>query len=172
MLVIGAETASKAFAEACYGQRLDFVGITDHNFQSKGFIPHLQTAFDEIEREFSHKITLFPGFEFEAAGVGKGVHVLCFFEPGTDLAKLDSILTECGVGYPRVNAAKQLEKSDKNLKDILRIAQEKHGGIVIMPHAMTAFSTTIRYRNGCNFSRRVKVFVGLARYFEVAAGRG
>ena len=127
--------AAKAFAEACYQQRLDVVGITDHNFLSKDFIPHLQTAFDEIDREFSHKITLFPGFEFEAAGVGRGVHVLCLFEPGTDLTRLDSILTECGVSYPRVNAAGQLEKSDKNLKEILRITQDKYGGIVIMPHA-------------------------------------
>ena len=127
--------AAKAFAEACYEKGLDVVGITDHNFLSKDFIPHLQTAFDEIEREFSHKITLFPGFEFEAAGVGRGVHVLCLFEPGTDLTRLDSILTECGVSYPRVNAAGRLEKSDKNLKEILRITQDKYGGIVIMPHA-------------------------------------
>lgn len=127
--------AAKTFAEACYRQRLDVVGITDHNFLSKDFIPHLQTAFDEVERKFSHKTTLFPGFEFEAAGVGRGVHVLCLFEPGTDLTRLDSILTECGVSYPRVNASGQLEKSDKNLKDILRITQDKYCGIVIMPHA-------------------------------------
>ena len=129
--------AAKAFAEACYQQRLGVVGITDHNFLSKDFIPHLQAAFNEIERDFSHKITLFPGFEFEAAGVGRGVHVLCLFEPGTDLTRLDSILTECGVSYPRVNAAGQLEKSDKNLKEILRIIQGKHSGIVIMPHAIS-----------------------------------
>ncbi|SDW36946.1 TrlF family AAA-like ATPase [Nitrosomonas communis] len=127
--------AAKAFAEACYRQELNVVGITDHNFLSKGFIPHLQSAFEEIEREFNHKITLFPGFEFEAAGVGRGVHVLCLFESDTDLTRLDSILTECGVTYPRVNAAGQLEKSDKNLKEILRIIQTKYAGIVIMPHA-------------------------------------
>ena len=127
--------AAKAFAMACYHQQLDVVGITDHNFQSKNFIPILQAAFADIEHEFNHRITLFPGFEFEAAGVGRGVHVLCLFEPGTDLTQLDSILTECGVRYPRVNSAGQLEKSEKNLKDILRITQEKFGGIVIMPHA-------------------------------------
>ena len=129
--------AAKAFAEACYYTDLDVVGITDHNFLSKDFIPHLQSAFDKIEREFSHKITLFPGFEFEAAGVGRGVHVLCLFQPDSDLAKLDSILTECGVGYPRLNAARQLEKSDKNLKEILRIVQSKYTGVIIMPHAMS-----------------------------------
>lgn len=137
-LVVGQEAdAAKAFAEACYCSGLDVVGITDHNFLSKDFIPHLQSAFDEIEREFSHKITLFPGFEFEAAGVGRGVHVLCLFEPNSDLARIDSILTECGIAYPRVNGASQLEKSDKNLKEILRIVQTTHRGIVIMPHAMS-----------------------------------
>lgn len=40
--------AAKAFAEACYQQRLDVVGITDHNFLSKNFIPHLQAAFDGL----------------------------------------------------------------------------------------------------------------------------
>lgn len=128
-------SAAKAFAEACYQQGLDVVGITEHNFLSKNFIPHLQKAFDEIERALKHKITLFPGFEFEAAGVGRGVHILCLFEPGTDLNQLEAILTECGVRYPRVNATGQLEKSDKNLKDILHITQGKFGGIVIMPHA-------------------------------------
>lgn len=128
--------AAKAFAEACYQTGLDVVGITDHNFLGKDFLTYLKTAFDEVERDFNHRITLFPGFEFEAAGVGRGVHVLCLFEPNSDLDLVDSILTECGVGYPRVENG-ELKKSDKNLKDILRIVQNKHGGIVIMPHAMS-----------------------------------
>ena len=129
--------AAKAFADACYMAKLDVVGITDHNFLSKDFIPYLQSAFDDIEREFSHKITLFPGFEFEAAGVGRGVHILCLFEPNSDLALVDSVLTECGIAYPRLNGSGQLGKSDKNLKDVLQIVQTKRGGIVIMPHAMS-----------------------------------
>lgn len=132
----GQEATAKVFADACYQQHLDVVAITDHNFLSKDFIPYLQTAFNEIEQNFRHKITLFPGFEFEAAGVGKGVHVLCLFDPKEDLTKIDSILTECGIRYPRKNTAGQLEKSDKNLKDILHIIQEMHGGLVILPHAM------------------------------------
>lgn len=132
----GQESIARAFADACYRQHLDVVAITDHNFLSKDFIPYLQTAFSEIEQNFNHKITLFPGFEFESAGVGKGVHVLCLFDPKEDLIKIDSILTECGISYPRTNATGQLEKSDKNLKDILHIIQNKYGGIVILPHAM------------------------------------
>src|SRR5690554_2159223 len=128
-------SAAREFAQACYQQGLDVVGITDHNFLSHDFIPHLMSAFKEIEREHGHRTTLFPGFEFEAAGVGRGVHVLCLFEPGSDLEKLDNILTECGVSFPRINPNGQLVKSDKNLKDIIRLVQETHSGIVIMPHA-------------------------------------
>ena len=129
--------AAKAFAKACYKARLDVVGITDHNFLSKDFLPFLQKAFVEIEQQYGHKITLFPGFELEAAGVGRGVHVLCLFNPNSDLAQVDSILTECGIRYPRKNNQGQLEKSDKNLKEILHIVQTKYGGIVIMPHALS-----------------------------------
>lgn len=129
--------AAKAFAEVCHKKGLDVVGITDHNFLSKNFIPLLQAEFDDIERKYQHRIILFPGFEFEAAGVGRGVHILGLFEPRTDIDKLDSILTECGISYPRVDNMGQPQKSDKNLKDILHIIQNIHGGIVIMPHALS-----------------------------------
>jgi len=129
--------AAKAFAEACHQAGLDVVGITDHNFLSKGFLPHLLVAFDEIEQEFGHKIMLFPGFEFEA-DVGKGMHVLCLFEPGTDFDEIDHILTECGVGMPRVERSR-LAKSKKRLPDIINIVQKPNSqgvwrGIVIVPH--------------------------------------
>ncbi len=129
--------AARAYAEDCYLAGLDVVGVTDHNFLSKGFIPHLKSAFDEFESEFGHKITLFPGFEFETAGVGRGVHVLCLFEPNSDLQWVQSVLIDCGVAYPGVNQSGDLFKSDKNLKKILQVVQRKHSGIVILPHAMS-----------------------------------
>ncbi len=129
--------AAKAFAEACYEQRLDVVGITDHNYLSKDFITHLQSEFDEIEKRHKHKITLFPGFEIEA-DVGKGMHVLCLFEPGTSADDIDHIVTECGVGRPRIEAG-QLAKSTQRLPEILKIVQKPNTdgswrGIVIVPH--------------------------------------
>ena len=131
------EEAAKKFAEACHKKRLDVVGITDHNFLSKDFIPHLQAAFDDIEREYQHRITLFPGFEFEA-DIGKGIHVICLFEPGTATEEIDHILTECGVRRPRIENG-LLAKSTKRLPDILDIVQrpKQDGlwrGIVIVPH--------------------------------------
>lgn len=129
--------AAKAFAEACHKKGLDVVGITDHNFLSKDFIPHLQAAFDDIEREYQHRTTLFPGFEFEA-DIGKGIHVICLFEPGTATEEIDHILTECGVRRPRIENG-LLAKSTKRLPDILDIVQrpKQDGlwrGIVIVPH--------------------------------------
>jgi len=135
-LVEGEEQeAAFEYAEACYQSGLNVVGITEHNFLNRDFLIFLKRAFDNLYEKYAHRVTLLPGFEFEAAGVGRGVHILCLFEPDTSLEKLDSILTECGVGVPRIKPNKQLEKSDKNLKDILRIVQDKHSGIVIMPHA-------------------------------------
>lgn len=137
-IVPGQEAAAaREFAVACHQTGLDVVGITDHNFLSKDFLPHLQKAFENIERVFSHKITLFPGFEFEA-DVGKGMHVLCLFESGTGVDDIDHILTECGVGRPRIEG-ERLAKSTKRLPEILNIVQKSNPdgtwrGIVIVPH--------------------------------------
>lgn len=125
------------YARACYEAELDVIGITDHNFLSKGFIPELRAALDRLESEYGRHITLFPGFEFEA-DVGKGIHVLCLFEPDTDLDSIDHSLTDCGVAHPRVRNG-VLEKSTKRLPEILNIIQRarvdgKWRGIVIVPH--------------------------------------
>lgn len=137
-IVFGQESQSATeFAEACHRTGLDVIAVTDHNYLSKDFLPYLKDALAEIEHKHGHKITLFPGFEFEA-DVGKGMHVLCLFEPDTDLLCIDHILTECGVFLPRVLAGR-LQKSVKRLPEILGIIQkgnEQSGwrGIVILPH--------------------------------------
>lgn len=130
------EEAAQRFAEACHQAGLDLVGITDHNFLSKDFIPYLRKAFKEIERKQGHRITLFPGFEFTSTGVGKGVHILCLFEPETDLDEIGTVLVECGVSFPK-NKAGGLATSERSLKEILGIVQDKHSGLVIMPHALS-----------------------------------
>ena len=137
--------AAKDFAEACYQQKFDIIAVTDHNFLSKDFIPHLLAAFKDIERNFNHKITLFLGFEFEA-DVGKGIHVLCLFETtGISIEKIgrftnniDHILTLCGVEGSRIKDGR-LTKSIKRLPEILNVVQKRNQdgawqGIVIVPH--------------------------------------
>jgi len=132
------EAVAYNYALACYEAGLEVVAITDHNFLSKDFIPLLKRAFRKIKDEAGHEIIAFPGFEFEAAGVGRGVHVLCLFEPERELEEIDHVLTQCGVGFPRVNSG-VLAKSSKGLEEILSIVQKPgHNGavqgLVIMPH--------------------------------------
>ena len=126
--------SARAFAEACYDLGLDVVGLTDHNFLSINYIPYLQDAFNEIYKLHNHRIHLLLGFEFEAAGVGKGAHVLCLFEHNTSTRTIDKILAECGINHA-FDTNGVLAKSDINLKEALKIVQDKYKGIIIMPHA-------------------------------------
>jgi len=128
---------ARLYAMACHEAGLDIIAITDHNFLSKDFIPLLQDALKNIEREFSHRITLFPGFELEAAGVGRGVHVIGLFEPNMPIDQIDATLTECGVGVPRIRENGRFEKSQDHLNKILHIVQNTHKGLVILPHCMS-----------------------------------
>src|SRR5699024_4662319 len=77
------QEAANEYAEACYEAGLDVVGITEHNFLNRDFLQYLKIAFKSLQGKYGRKITLLPGFEFEAAGVGRGVHILCLFEPDT-----------------------------------------------------------------------------------------
>ncbi|MBK9123543.1 MAG: AAA family ATPase [Chloroflexi bacterium] len=131
------EKVAEDYARACYEAGLDVIGITDHNFQSKEFIPILRSALDRLAGEYERRITLFPGFELEA-DVGKGIHVLCLFDPDTDLDTIDHVLTECGVSKPRVNKHGPA-KSTHRLPEILKTIQKTQDdgtwrGIVIVPH--------------------------------------
>lgn len=131
--------AARAYMRRCYEVGLEAIAITDHNYLSKSFIPLLQEAIHELTGEFGYRMVLFPGFEFEA-DVGKGVHVLGIFEPDANLEELDHLLTECGVGYPRVQGG-VLSKSTRRLPELLKCIQQvspdgKQRGIVVMPHAL------------------------------------
>ena len=125
------------YARACYEAGLDAVAITDHNLLSKSALPDLVKAFAALASEFRRGITVFPGFEFEA-DVGKGMHVVCVFEPGTCPDRLDHLLTECGVGQPRSTGG-NFTKSTKRLPEIVEIVQRpdptgRQQGVVIVPH--------------------------------------
>jgi len=131
------QEAAEQFARACYESGLDIIGVTDHNFTSKDFISHVKTALEDLATEFGRHITMFPGFEFEA-DVGKGMHVVCLFEPNADFDEIDHILTECGVDYNRVSDGTPA-RSTKRLPDILDVVQKPDSsgrwrGLVIVPH--------------------------------------
>ncbi|MEW6220227.1 MAG: TrlF family AAA-like ATPase [Thermodesulfobacteriota bacterium] len=133
-----AETA-EAYIRQCYEARLEVIAITDHNFAAKAFLPHLQRAAESLAPQYDdRRITLFPGFEI-TANVGKGMHVLALFEPGTDLEKIDHTLTLCGVPMPRSKGDGSHEPSTEGLAHIIKTVQTKDAqgrleGVVICPH--------------------------------------
>ncbi|MDL1964805.1 MAG: hypothetical protein LWW98_10855 [Deltaproteobacteria bacterium] len=93
----GNESDNQAVAEVyikrCYEFGLEVIAITDHNFASKDFIPHLRQAISDLARNYGYRIILFPGFEV-ASPVGKGAHFLCIFNPDSNLETIDSRLTQ------------------------------------------------------------------------------
>jgi recombinational DNA repair ATPase RecF len=132
------KTAAENYIRRCYACGLEMIAITDHNFSSKGFIPHLRKAIDDLSGTYGYKIILFPGFEI-TADVGRGMHVLALFEPHADLETIDHILTNCGVPMPRKNANGTHISSIKRLPEIIQEVQKKDNngylkGIVICPH--------------------------------------
>ena len=129
--------AAEQFVRRCYEERLEVIGITDHNFASRSFIPLLQRAAAQFDAEFGYELAILPGFEFQA-DVGKGLHVLCIFDSSADLEVVDRILAECGVPAERFHSGDPLP-STKRLPEILDAVQQKHDGryrgIVICPHS-------------------------------------
>lgn len=134
------QQGAEKFIRRCYETGLEVIGITDHNFASKDFIPMLQEAITELAPVYGYTITLFPGFEIYA-DVGRGVHVLALYDPDTDLDLIDHALTECGIGYPRFVGGEPV-KSTKRLPDILEVVQRRDSsgrmqGVVICPHSQS-----------------------------------
>ncbi len=133
-----AEAAAEAYIRRCYEEELEVIALTEHNFVSKRHIPMFQQKAKELSKEFGYELVIFPGFEF-TANVGKGIHVLAIFEPGSDLEHIDHILTECGVPIPRQTGSGQHQPSTKSLTEIISVVQaatEKGGkrGLIILPH--------------------------------------
>lgn len=133
--------AAETYIRKCYEEKLELIAITDHNFFSKNFIPHLQGAASRLADEFGYSLVVFPGFEI-TANVGKGLHLLGIFPPDRDLDDIDHVLTECGVSRPRQKPNGTHIPSTKNLDDILKVIQTRDDqgalqGIVILPHSQS-----------------------------------
>ena len=97
---------------------IDVIAITDHN--SVADVPRF------VEEAQGRQLTIFPGFEVAST---EGVHVLCLFEPGTEVEKLNRVLGELGVH----NTDPSAELCEKTFSDVLEI-MEKHDGLTIAAH--------------------------------------
>ena len=132
------DLTAEMYIRRCYECGLEIIGVTDHNFLSKSFLPELQNAIDRLSAEFDYKIILFPGFEINA-DVGRGMHMLALFEPSINLEEIDHVLTNCGVPMPRHKTDGTHESSTKRLPEIIKEVQKKDEnghlkGIVVCPH--------------------------------------
>ena len=75
-----------ALIEACQEQKIDAIAVTDHY--------RVRSSASLIECSKAAGIIVFPGFE---AVTKDGVHLLCLFDPETDLNELERTLGACGI---------------------------------------------------------------------------
>jgi energy-coupling factor transporter ATP-binding protein EcfA2 len=129
---------AEEFIRNCYESGLELIGITDHNFASKSFLPRLRDAIKRLSAQYGYAILIFPGFEINA-DVGRGMHVLALFELGSDLEEIDHVVSNCGVPMPRQKSDGTQQSSTKRLPEIIQVVQKPDAngylkGIVICPH--------------------------------------
>jgi ABC-type enterochelin transport system ATPase subunit len=138
------EEDAELYIRRCYEFGLEAIAITDHNRISEGFLTHIRQAIDRLANEFGYEIILFPGFEV-AGPIGKGAHLICLFEPGSDLGHVDSRLTQLGLppdhrfdgkdplpvsGDITFNKLLGIVQDDKNLPGICIAAHPNDSGVM------------------------------------------
>lgn len=80
---------NQAIIEACKNDTIEVIAVTDHYRigESRQLVKDAETA----------GLVVFPGFE----AVSKdGVHFLCLFSPGTDIASIERKIGDCGIHDP------------------------------------------------------------------------
>jgi len=123
------------YLAACHAAGLELIAVVDHNFAStpdSSLLSILNELNEEVaacqERE---PLVIFPGFEIEAK-VGKGVHLVCIFDPETTLREVDDAASKL---LPRVRFdGPEPRPSDCDLQEVIQTVQEDFGGIVIAAH--------------------------------------
>lgn len=73
-------------------QKIDILGITDHNNTS--WIQHIQEAAEEL---YPDSLIIFPGVEVGANEGKRQVHFLALFNPHTDPAHIDHFISSLGL---------------------------------------------------------------------------
>lgn len=130
------EESVDMYLRRCHETNLDVIGITDHNFLGKGYLKKLQERNPTIAREYERKeLIIFPGFEIEIS-TGNGVHLLCLFDPSTDLDDIEDIVTHLGLPRNERTNGSKIIPSPKGFDEVIRTIQgnDKVPGLVIAAH--------------------------------------
>ena len=107
-----------ALIEACQEQKIDAIAVTDHY--------RVRSSASLIECSKEAGIMVFPGFE---AVTKDGVHLLCLFDPETDLNELERILGACGI-------RREHQESPTGKYDVMEFLDEAQtwGAVCIAAH--------------------------------------
>ena len=131
---------ARQYLRACHEAGLQVIGITDHNFAraaDRSFVRYLRAQNEGAARDSGcQPLVILPGFEIEA-DVGRGFHVVCLFDPRTDLAVVDSRLTSCDLPPDkRFKANGEPTQSTKRLPEIIETIQNAthNPGLEIAAH--------------------------------------
>ena len=141
------QAKARKYLERCHALGLDVIGVTDHNFSDCSeprdrFLTHLIQQNRTVAKQSGRPpLYIFPGFEVDI-----GYHVLCLFPPTVKhiacLEVVDSALS--GLGLPRGSRfesgrprALRREDAYVPLRQLLKIVQREHNGIVIAAHAFS-----------------------------------
>lgn len=133
------QSVADAYIARCRDVGIQVIGLTDHNLggpDAEVFWQALKAAVERSGSEYQYRPTIFPGFEVEA-NVGRGLHLLCLFEPGTSHGHVSDVLASLGLTTAERFGAQGKPRPlpmDKDLVSILRVVQEQYHGLVIAAH--------------------------------------
>ena len=117
------DTYNAAVLDALQDQGVEVVAITDH-YRVKSGLRLAQAA----QQRGLH---VFPGFE---ACSKDGVHLLCLFDPGADIDKIDRFIGECGIH----DDSEYSPSGTKDCDELMTACTRRWGGIPVAAHVCSA----------------------------------
>ena len=109
---------AKAIVAKAAELEVSVIAITDHNSVSS--VAEFRYAAAD------RGITIFPGFEISSS---EGIHILCFYPPGTVDDRLQRFLGELGIRSPEPSS----DLSSESFEQVLQRVREQ-GGITVAAH--------------------------------------
>ncbi len=115
-----AQRYAEQLVERAQKEGIEVLAITHHH----------HVDFTDIVRPVAEAagVTVFPGFELTSQ---EGVHVLCIYDPSTQLSQLKLFLGNFGL----TNAASHTDPCNTTFSAILDTVQKRQGGVAIAGHA-------------------------------------
>ena len=113
------QSYNNAIVNACLESGIEIIAVTDHY--------RVKSGYSLVKKAREAGIFVFHGFE---AVTKDGVHLLCLFDPSTEIQSLERILGDCGIHTDH-------EASPNGKYDViehLEEAQERHGAVCIAAH--------------------------------------